>query len=424
MRPIYLDNNATTRTDPVVVAAMLPYFTEQFGNASSAHAFGSEVAGAVKQARKSLQALLGAAFDHEIVFTSGGTESDNAAILSALDTQEGRDEIVTTAVEHPAILALVEYLRTSRGIKAHLIGVDSRGRLDVEAYRRALGPRTAIASVMSANNETGTLFPVEELAVMAHQAGALFHTDAVQAVGKIPLDLKATEIDMLSLSGHKLHGPKGIGALYLRKGTPFNPLIRGGPQERRRRGGTENVPAIVGLGKAAELALTHMTDEADACPRAARPAGAWHPAAGALLRAGRCREQAAEHLQHRLRASRRRSHHSSPEPDRHRGLPWLGLRLGLDGAVACPARDECADDFAARRDPVFAVARQYDRRCRLRAEPAAGDHRQAEGVVAFVAAARATSRTNPSRSPELTPMKVMIRRAGDGTFDLRAEEGS
>ena len=262
MRPIYLDNNATTRTDPAVVAAMLPYFTAQFGNASSAHAFGSEVAGAVKQARKSLQALLGAAFDHEIVLTSGGTESDNTAILSALEMQGGRDEIVTTAVEHPAILALVEYLRTSRGIKAHLIEVDSRGRLDVEAYRRALGPRTAIATVMWANNETGTLFPMEQLAVMAHQAGALFHTDAVQAVGKIPLDLKASEIDMLSLSGHKLLGPKGIGALYLRKGTPFNPLLRGGPQERRRRGGTENVPAIIGLGKAAELALTHMADEA------------------------------------------------------------------------------------------------------------------------------------------------------------------
>ncbi len=141
--PIYLDNNATTRADPAVVAAMLPYFLEQFGNASSAHAFGSEVAGAVKQARKSLQTLLGAAFDYEVVFTSGGTESDNAAILSALDNQDGRDEIVTTAVEHPAILSLVDYLRTSHGIKAHLIGVDSEGRLDIESYRRALGPRTA-----------------------------------------------------------------------------------------------------------------------------------------------------------------------------------------------------------------------------------------------------------------------------------------
>ncbi len=261
MRAIYLDNNATTRTDPAVVAAMLPYFSEQFGNASSSHAFGSEVAGAVKQARKSLQALLGAAFDHEIVFTSGGTESDNTAILSAIETQHGRDEVVTTTVEHPAILALVENLAASRGIKVHRIEVDSMGRLDIDAYRHALGPRTAIASVMLANNETGTLFPVGQLAAMAHDAGALFHTDAVQAVGRIPLDLKATAIDMLSLSGHKLHGPKGIGALYLRKGTPFSPLIRGGPQERRRRGGTENVPGIVGLGKAAELALTQMQDD-------------------------------------------------------------------------------------------------------------------------------------------------------------------
>ena len=261
MRPIYLDNNATTRADSAVVAAMLPYFLEQFGNASSAHAFGSEVAGAVKQARKSLQALLGAAFDHEIVFTSGGTESDNTALLSALDNPEGRDEIVTSAVEHPAILSVMDYLRTSRGIKVHLIGVDSRGRLDIEAYRRALSPRTAIASVMWANNETGTLFPVAQLAEMAHEAGALFHTDAVQAVGKIAIDLKATQIDMLSLSGHKLHGPKGIGALYVRKGTRFNPLIRGGPQERRRRGGTENVPGIVGLGKAAELSTSLMGEE-------------------------------------------------------------------------------------------------------------------------------------------------------------------
>ena len=261
MRPIYLDNNATTRADPAVVAAMLPYFSEQFGNASSTHAFGSEVAGAVKQARRSLQALLGAAHDHEIVFTSGGTESDNTAILSALDTQGERNEIVTTVVEHPAFLSLVEHLAASRGIKVHFVGVDPQGRLDIEAYRRALGPHTAIASVMWANNETGTLFPVEELAAIAHEAGALFHTDAVQLVGKCPLDLKVSQIDMLSLSGHKLHGPKGIGALYLRKGTKFSPLLRGGPQERRRRGGTENVPGIVGLGKAAELAAAYLQDE-------------------------------------------------------------------------------------------------------------------------------------------------------------------
>ncbi|WP_341992418.1 cysteine desulfurase NifS [Azorhizobium sp. AG788] len=258
--PIYLDNNATTRADPAVVAAMLPFFTEQFGNASSTHAFGRDVAEAVKAARKSLAALLGAAFDHEVVFTSGGTEADNTALLSALSTQEGRNEIVTTAVEHPAILSVAEHLEATGRARIHRIGVDATGRLDVEAYQQALGPRTALASVMWANNETGTLFPVAELAQMAHAAGALFHTDAVQAVGKIAIDLKATQIDMLSLSGHKLHGPKGIGALYVRKGTPFAPLIRGGPQERRRRGGTENVPAIIGLGKAAELAAAQMAD--------------------------------------------------------------------------------------------------------------------------------------------------------------------
>ncbi|HEY9214368.1 MAG TPA: cysteine desulfurase NifS [Ancylobacter sp.] len=259
--PIYLDNNATTRTDPAVVAAMLPYFSEQFGNASSVHAFGSEVGAALKQARRSVQQLIGAALDQEVIFTSGGSESNNTAILSALATQGGRDEIVTTCVEHPAVLAVMDHLETARGITVHRIGVDSQGRLDLDAYQRALGPRTALASVMWANNETGTLFPVASLAAMAQAAGALFHTDAVQAVGKIPIDLKETPIDLLSLSGHKLHGPKGIGVLYVRKGTPFSPLIRGGPQERRRRGGTENVPAIVGLGKAAELAAAHLQDK-------------------------------------------------------------------------------------------------------------------------------------------------------------------
>ncbi|MFB9267590.1 cysteine desulfurase NifS [Bradyrhizobium erythrophlei] len=258
--PIYLDNNATTRADPSVVQAMLPFFTEQFGNASSAHAFGREVATAVKQARQSLQGLLGNAYDHEIVFTSGGTEANNTAILSALATQDGRDEIVTTSVEHFATLALVEQLVT-RGVKTHVIPVDSLGRLDIEAFRRALGTRTAIASVMWANNETGTIFPVEYLAGLTREAGALFHTDAVQAIGKVPIDLKDSAIDMLSLSAHKLHGPKGIGALYLRKGTKFRPLIWGGSQERRRRGGTENIPGIVGLGKAAELAAERLEPE-------------------------------------------------------------------------------------------------------------------------------------------------------------------
>ena len=259
--PVYLDNNATTRCDQAVVDAMLPFFTEQFGNPSSMHAFGASVGGAVKAARASLQKLLGAEFDHEIVFTAGGTESDNMAILSALESQAGRDEIVTSAVEHPAVLSLCAHLEKTRGIKVHVIPVDEKGLLDIEAYRAALSDKVAIVSIMWANNETGTLFPVAELAEMAKEVGALFHTDAVQAVGKIPIDLKSTMIDMLSLSGHKLHGPKGIGALYVRRGVRFRSLIKGGHQERGRRAGTENTPAIVGLGKAAELALEHMEEE-------------------------------------------------------------------------------------------------------------------------------------------------------------------
>jgi cysteine desulfurase len=255
---VYLDNNATTRVDPEVVAAMLPYFSEHFGNASSLHAFGASVGDAIKDARRRVQELLGAEFDHEIVFTSGGTESDATALLSAFDPASERNEIVTSAVEHPAILALCKHLVDSYGAVLHLVPVDGAGRLDIPAYRRALGPRTAIVSLMWANNETGTLFPVDELAELAREAGSLFHTDAVQAVGKVPIALKNTKIDMLSLSGHKLHGPKGIGALYVRRGTRFRPLIRGGHQERARRAGTENTAGIVGLGVAAALAKARL----------------------------------------------------------------------------------------------------------------------------------------------------------------------
>ena len=261
MKPVYLDNNATTQVDPEVVAAMLPFFTEQFGNPSSMHAFGASVGGAVKRARQQLQSLIGAEFDHEVVFTSGGTESDNAAILSALEAMPERTEIITSAVEHPAILSLAAHLEKTRGITVHIIPVDAKGRLDRDAYRKALSTNVAIVSLMWANNETGTLFPIAELAEEAKAVGALFHTDAVQAVGKIPIDLKSTAIDMLSLSGHKLHGPKGIGALYVKRGVRFRSLIKGGQQERGRRGGTENTPGIVGLGKAAELAQVHMHDE-------------------------------------------------------------------------------------------------------------------------------------------------------------------
>ena len=260
MSPIYLDNNATTACDPEVVAAMLPYFTEQFGNASSMHSFGNKVAQGLKAARGAVQALIGAEFDSEIIFTSCGTESDSTAILSALRAQPERNQIITTVVEHPAILALCEHLEKD-GVVVHRLKVDKKGRLDLDEYKSLLSPRTAIVSAMWANNETGTLFPVEEMAAMARAVGAMFHTDAVQAVGKAPINLKASKIDMLSLSGHKLHAPKGIGVLYLRRNTRFRPLLRGGHQERGRRAGTENSASIVGLGKAAELALAHMTFE-------------------------------------------------------------------------------------------------------------------------------------------------------------------
>ena len=261
MKPIYFDNNATTRVDPRVVEAMLPFLTEQFGNPSSMHAFGANVAVAVKSARGELQSLVGAEHDHEIVFTSGGTESDNAAILSALEASPRRREIVTSAVEHPAVLSLCAWLQKNKGVRVHVIPVNAQGRLDLDAYMAALSDRVAVVSIMWANNETGTIFPVARLAEAAKAAGALFHTDAVQAVGKIPIDLKSTAIDMLSLSGHKLHAPKGIGALYIRRGVRFRPQIKGGHQERGRRAGTENVPAIVALGKASALAAFHMAEE-------------------------------------------------------------------------------------------------------------------------------------------------------------------
>jgi cysteine desulfurase len=263
---IYLDNNATTRVDPAVVEAMLPFFTEQFGNPSSMHQFGNRVGQALKAARAEVQALLGADHDSEIVFTSCGTESDSTAILSALRVQPERREIITTTVEHPAVLALCDQLERE-GYKVHRLKVDGKGRLDLDEYANLLSERVAIVSVMWANNETGTLFPVEEMAEMARSAGVLFHTDAVQAVGKIPIDLKDTSIDMLSLSGHKLHAPKGIGVLYLRRNTRFRPLLRGGHQERGRRAGTENSASIVALGKACELARAHMQEERTAVRR-------------------------------------------------------------------------------------------------------------------------------------------------------------
>ncbi|KIX14562.1 cysteine desulfurase NifS [Dethiosulfatarculus sandiegensis] len=256
---IYLDNNATSKTAPEVVEAMLPYFGEFYGNASSMHSFGGMVAEVMKKARKQVADLIGAE-PEEIIFTSCGTESDNTAINSALMSNPSKRHIVTTRVEHPAVLNYCQNL-ARQGYEVTFLPVDRQGNLDLGYVENAITDDTALVSVMWANNETGVIFPVEEIANMARSKGALMHTDSVQAVGKVPINLAKTNIDMLSLSGHKLHTPKGVGVLYVRKGTPFVPYINGGHQEHGRRAGTENIPYIVGLGKACELAAQNMDEE-------------------------------------------------------------------------------------------------------------------------------------------------------------------
>ena len=252
---VYLDNNATTRTDPRVVDAMLPFLRDEFANPSSLHDLGVSAKDAVRAARGQVCELIGAERGSEVVFTSGGSESNNTAILSALETQEERNEIITSAVEHPAVLALCAHLEKTGKAKVHRIPVDGQGSLILGAYQKALSERTALVSFQWANNETGVVFPIEMLASMAHASGALFHCDAVQAAGRVEIKVNRTEIDMLSISAHKMHGPKGIGALYVRNELKLTPLILGGRQERGRRAGTENTPAIVGLGVAASLAV-------------------------------------------------------------------------------------------------------------------------------------------------------------------------
>lgn len=259
MKEIYLDNNATTKVDEAVFEEMRPYFTELYGNPSSMHFFGGQVQKKVDEARNRVAALLGASPD-EIVFTACGTESDNAAIRSALEVFPEKRHIITTRVEHPAVLTLCRSL-SKRGYRVTELNVDGEGRLDLDELRAAVDEDTAIVSIMYANNETGVVFPIEEAGKIVKEKGALFHTDAVQAVGKIPLNMATSTIDMLALSGHKLHAPKGIGALYLRKGVPFRPFMVGGHQEKNRRAGTEATASIIALGKACELAAQHMDDE-------------------------------------------------------------------------------------------------------------------------------------------------------------------
>ncbi len=248
----YLDNNATTCVAPEVLAEIQPYFCELYGNPSSMHAFGGQIGAKVREARQRVAQLLGCQ-PGEIVFTGCGTESNNTAIHGTLAAHPERRKIITTRVEHPAVLAVCRELE-NHGYTVVEVAVDRQGRLDVEELTSELDDDTALVSVMYANNETGVIFPVEEIAELVTSRGSVFHTDAVQAVGKIPLDLSTSKIDLLSLSGHKLHAPKGVGVLFIRKGTRLSPFMLGGHQERGRRAGTENVPGIIGLGRACELA--------------------------------------------------------------------------------------------------------------------------------------------------------------------------
>ena len=259
MKTIYLDNNATSAVAPEVLDAMMPYLSKLYGNPSSMHSFGGQVGNALVKAREQLAELLGCNTE-EIIYTSCGSESDNAAIWSALQTQPEKRHIITTRVEHPAILSTAQYWER-QGYRLTLLSVDDKGRLNLDEYKRALSDDTAIVSIMFANNEVGNIYPIQEMAELAKERGILFHSDAVQAVGKVPINLKTMPIDMLSLSGHKIHTPKGIGVLYVRKGVRFRPFLRGGHQENGRRAGTENVPYIIGLGEAANLALKHIDQE-------------------------------------------------------------------------------------------------------------------------------------------------------------------
>mgnify|MGYP001385278788 FL=1 len=259
MKTIYLDNNATTRVADEVLETMLPYFTQLYGNPSSMHSFGGQVGQKIREAREQAAALIGAA-PEEIVFTSCGTESDNAAIRSALQTRPDKKHIIISRVEHPAVRALCSHL-SLQGYKVTELPVDRNGLVDLENLENQLTPDTAVVSLMWGNNETGVLFPVEVAARLAHEKGVLFHTDAVQAVGKIPINMANNPIDMLSLSGHKLHAPKGVGILFIRRGTKFSPYLIGGHQEHERRGGTENTAGIIGLGRACELAGRNLEKE-------------------------------------------------------------------------------------------------------------------------------------------------------------------
>ena len=362
MKPrIYLDNSATTRVDPKVLDTMIPFFRDVFGNASSIHTFGQDARAAVEDSRRAIADLLGAD-TREIVFTSGGTESDNAAIRGVY---RSGGHIITTRIEHPAILATCKALQ-SEGAEVTYVPVDSSGRVDPVEIAASITDRTLLISVMHANNETGVIQPIEEILALARARGIAVHTDAVQSVGKIPVDVRRLGVDLLSMSGHKIHGPKGIGVLYVRKGTKLTPFMTGGSHERKRRAGTENVPAVVGLGAAARLALTRLPE------MAARVAGLRdhleRQDSGEDRRCANQRDGAGSATQHHqpfIRGIGRRVNGDRHGPRGSCDQYRIGLCIRISGAFARPDRHGIAAGGRAGVAPVQSWLWQHAKRSRV-----------------------------------------------------------
>ena len=337
---VYLDYNATTPLAPEVVDAVVAATRDLFGNASSVHHFGQQAKAAIDDARTSVATLIGAD-PSEVVFTSGGTEADNLAIRGAAEAAEptGRRHLVASAIEHEAVLNTFKAL-ARRGWRTTLVPVDQRGIVSPDRVREAMADDTALVSVMHANNEIGTIQPIAEIAAIAHERGALMHTDAVQSAGKIPVDVRALGVDLLAVAAHKLNGPKGAGALWVKRGTRMLPILTGGKHERSRRAGTENVPAIAGFGTAARLAASKLQTRgrpdrgAARSPRSNRGQG--HPWHSGERRPRRAR---AQHHEHQLRPGGGRKPPDRARPGRDRRVDRFGMLVGNAGALACAPRD-------------------------------------------------------------------------------------
>ena len=375
---VYFDYNATTPLAPEAAEAVVRATRELFGNASSVHHFGQQAKAALDESRSAVAALINAD-PSEIVFTSGGTEADNFAIRGAAEALEptGRRHLVASAIEHEAVLNTLKAL-ARRGWRTTLVPVDQSGIVSPDRVREAVTDETALVSVMHANNEIGTIQPIAELAAIAHERGAVMHTDAVQSVGKIPVDVRALGIDLLALSAHKFNGPKGAGVLWVKRGTRMQPLLTGGKHERNRRAGTENVAAIAGLGVAAQLALSKMGAEAArvAGLRDRLEAGILREVPGAIVNGAR-EGSGAEHHQYQFRSRRGREPPHRARPRRRGGLDRLGLLVRNAGTVARPAGDGLSGASGAELAPVQPGHVLDRRRSRPRGRHPAVDRRKA-----------------------------------------------